>query len=300
MKKRMNFIIRWENICLRCRCDAFVEFEVVSDAHELFAVGSLEFEVVRDTNQNLWGNEKMELEEGDEEDEEEGEEEGEEEVAGVGGFYAVGVGFVAEERGGDRPLRAQGLQPAGRGPQHHGIDGAAGEEAEEGAAENVAGIVEAEIDARVAAEAGPEQEGQRGEAPTEVEREEGAEAEGVGGMAGDEAVEAPSPTLHEIHEAFEQGLVAGAEAVEEGLAEAAGEAVGDEDEQGHGGDDEEDFAPGAVLQQDVEQHEEQGHPRAGLGHHHEDVVHVGALAAVQGQQQALVKRNHLFHEKSFF
>ena len=238
-----------------------------------------------------------ESEQREEGDTQEGEEEGEEEVAGVGGFYAVGVGLVAEERGGDRPLRAQGLQPAGRGPQQHGIDGAADEEAEEGAAEDVAGIVEAEIDAGVAAEAGPEEEGQRGEAPTEIQREEGTEAEGVGGMAGDEAVEAPSPTLHEIHEAFEQGLVAGAEAMEEGFTEAAGEAVGDEDEQGHGGDDEEDFAPGAVLQQDVEQHEEQRHPRAGLGHHHEDVVHVGALAAVQGQQQALVKRNYLFHEK---
>ena len=129
-----------------------------------------------------------ESEEGEEGDTQEGEEEGEEEEAGVAGLEAGGVAAVAEERGGYGPLGAQGLQPAGRGPQHHGIDGAAGEEAEEGAAEDVAGIVEAEIDAGVAAETGPEQEGQRGEAPTEVEREEGAEAEGVGGMAGDEAV----------------------------------------------------------------------------------------------------------------
>ena len=159
MKKRLKFIIRWENICLRCRCDAFVEFEVVSDAHELFAVGSLEFEVVSDTNQNLWGNEKMELEEGDEEDEEEGEDEGEEEVAVVGGFYAVGVGFVAEERGGDRPLRAQGFQPTACGKEHQAIHGEACEDAAEGTDEDVTRVVKAQIDAGVAAEAGPEDEG---------------------------------------------------------------------------------------------------------------------------------------------
>ena len=95
---------------------------------------------------------------------------------------------------------------------------------------------------------------------------------------------------------FEGGLVGGAEAVEEGLAEAARETVGDEDDERQTGDEQEHLAPGAVSQEDVEEGEDEGEPSGGGGDGEHHAVQPGEIAAVEGEEELLIGMNDLVEQ----
>ena len=120
--------------------------------------------------------------------------------------------------------------------------------------------MQTEVNPRETAETSPEEQRPIHRRAAEIEREEGPGAKGVGGVATDEAVE-PSPQVtDQVHIAFQRWLVAGAETMEERFTESAGKAVGQEDDEGKAGYDEQHLAPGTILQQDIEQNKNERNP----------------------------------------
>ena len=160
--------------------------------------------------------------------------------------------------------------------------------AKEGTTKDVAGIVKSEVDAGIAAESGPKEYSPGYGMTAEIECDEGPSAEGICCMGGDEAIETTATVVHEIHQPFKSGLVGWAKTVEEWFTEAAGETVGDEDDQSKASNEQEHLPPMAVLKKDIEKDENEGNPRGSRrdGEHH--VVQPSGIAAVEGEEELLV------------
>lgn len=156
--------------------------------------------------------------------------------------------------------------------------------------------MKAKINTGITAEGGPEEHGDGDGAAAKIKGNECSGAEGVGCMRGDEAIETAALVAHEVHKTFEGGFVGGAEAVEEGLAEAARETVGDEDDECQTGDEQEHLTPGAVSQEDVEEDEDEGEPCGGGGDGDHHAVQPGGIAAVEGEEELLIGMNDLVEQ----
>lgn len=77
--------------------------------------------------------------------------------------------------------------------------------------------------------------------------------------------------------------------MEQRFANAAGEAVGNEDDQCEADDEDQRLAPVLIAEQDVEENRSERNPCAGGGYREEHVVEIDALAAVEKQEQLLVE-----------
>ena len=140
------------------------------------------------------------------------------------------------------------------------------------------------VDAAVAGKTSVEQQ-QRSDHPTaEQEQEKDAQAEGIGGMTGDETIEPAAITVDQIDYIGKVWAMRGTQAMEVGLAETAGKLVAKRHKQSNHKDDEQGALPLIVPDNSIEQTEEKGNPRGCLRDCHHDAVEEKRGRAIQGNE----------------
>ena len=189
---------------------------------------------------------------GDDGDKGIGEQEGENHQIDIGGAIAGG----GAQGGGGGAWRS--LQPTAACPKEQPMAQIARKAAYEAAKEDVARIVDAQVDAGISAERSPNEQQQGETAMADEQGKEEAEAKGVGGMAGDEAVAPATVAVDNVDQMHDGWLMRGTEALEQGLADAGGHLVAQEDGEPDGQHRGPKALGGIVVGYDIEQHNKHG------------------------------------------
>ena len=169
------------------------------------------------------------------------------------------------------------------------IDTETAQRAPERAHQDVAGIVETEVDAGITAQQGVGHEGE-GDPRVAVDKgEEGADGKAVGGMTGEEAVEPAATAIDKVNETGQGGFVGGTETLHQGFADATGSLVGQQDGQTDHEDNEADTTVVVGTEQHEEEEQVEEYPRGYAGDAHPEAVPIDGVAAVEQEQKLLVE-----------
>lgn len=174
------------------------------------------------------------------------------------------------------------------------------EAAHEQAKEDVARIVDTQIDAGIGAETGPNEQQQGEAAMTDEQGKKDTEAKSVGGMTGDETVTAASITIDNVDQIHDRGVLRRTETLEQRFADARSHLVAYENGKSNGKESGQKVTGSASASNDVQQHGKHWHrhPCGSDKHHH--LIPKKGMATIQLQKQRLVEGDYLLQEGVHF
>ncbi len=175
-----------------------------------------------------------------------------------------------------------GTEPADKGTQ-------------EGTAEDVARIVDSQIDAAVADQHGPHAEGDAEGATAHDSRHEHGYGKNISGMTADKAVTAATITTHNIYEMTYLRVVGGAQAGKKRFENTATDLVGQSDSQRKKEDEKQRSAPRTTTNDEHQQSQGHDHPAARVAQLPHDAVQPRTVGTVELQQQPFVEVNDCVH-----
>ncbi len=161
------------------------------------------------------------------------------------------------------------------------IDQSTGQGTEECPHQDIAGIVDAQVDAAIGAQYGIGIENHGDPTVTEQQRQEYGNPEGIGRMIGEKAIQPAPIALYDVYDGIEFGIVRRPETVKKGLEESMTGLVGNGDEEGYEKQRKEKGTHPLVLEYHIGHNEHHRNPGDCLRDGPHESVEIQGIASIQ-------------------